>query len=408
MRTPLFIALSSLLTLTACGGSSSSPSSPGSNTPPTNNPPANNIDQNSVSSPNTRLEILSASDTPKSGSGQLKVLLTDAPNRQIDVAEVTITDVSVHRAGGAPYSILNEARTLNLLDFQNGVSTLLGDITLEAGRYTQIRLEVSEGWVESEGEGFAVFVPSGVVRINRPLDICADGEVEILLDFDAEKSLRFNPGLNQFRLQPVVNLADVSEQCPGENTDTNPEDESGNYEGPTGWLSLVVPAVDTETFDSLVTSLDDIRVHKSGIGQVSVLAETYNIDLLEADRQIAGETANDAGYTLLIPPVEVPSGSLSQIRLHLQPLIITDTEGRTLTLQLPADQDSESDGLKFFGDVEVCEGALTTVQWNLDLTTDSLNFETNDPVIRLHPVAEPLTIISSCEPMETPASPASP
>lgn len=393
MRTPLYIALSSLLTLAACGGGSSSSPSGSTDQPDTTS-------QSGVSSPDTRLEVLSGGNGATSGSGQLKVRLTDAPNRQIDVAEVTITDVSVHRTGGAPYSVLSEARTLNLLDFQNGVSTLLGDIDLEAGHYTQIRLEVSEGWVESEGEGFAVFVPSGVVRINRPLDICADGEVEVLLDFDAEKSLRYNPGQNQFRLQPVVKVAELSENCPAEETDN--EEESESYEGPTGWLSFVLPAVDTDVFDSLVTSLDDIRVHMPGIGQVSVLAEAYEVDLLEDERQLAGETAEDAGHTLLIPPVEVPSGSLSQVRLHLQPIIVTDTEGRTITLQLPADEGSEADGLKFFDTIEVCEDALTTVQWNLDLTGDSLDFEDGEPVITLHPVAEAPTIVSSCEPFESP------
>ena len=394
MRTSLSLLVFSLLTLGGCGGSSSSPSS-------TDTPTGNSgSEQNAVSSPDTQLTVMSSANAPSSGSGQLTVRLTDAPNRQIDVAEVTITDVSVHSPGGAPYSVLDEPRTLNLLDFQNGVSTLLGDISLAAGRYTQIRLEVSEGWVESEGEGFAVFVPSGVVRLNRPFDICSDGEVEILLDFDAEKSLRYNPGRNEFRLQPVVKVADLSEDCPAEETDTETEEESDSYEGPTGWLSFVVPAVNPEAFDSLVTSLDDIRVHMPGIGQVSVLAESYEIDLLEEERQIAGETAEDPSHTLLIPPVEVPAGPLSQVRLQLQPIIITDTEGRTITLQLPQETDSEGDGLKFFDTIEVCEDALTTVQWNLDLTADTLDFENGEPVITLHPVADDFLITSSCEAYE--------
>lgn len=394
MRTPLSLLLLSLLTLTGCGGSSSSPTS--SNDSPTGD---SGPEQTAVSSPNTQLTVMPNGSAPASGSGQLKIRLTDAPNRQIDVAEVTITDVSVHSPGAAPYSVLNEPRTLNLLDFQNGVSTLLGDINLAAGRYTQIRLEVSEGWVESEGEGFAVFVPSGVVRLNRPFDICADGEVEILLDFDAEKSLRYNPGRNEFRLQPVVKVADMSADCPAGDTEGD-EEPAENFEGPTGWLSFVLPAVDTEVFDSLVTSLDDIRVHMPGIGQVSVLAEAYEIDLLEEERQLAGETAEDTGYTLLVPPVEVPAGPLSQVRLQLQPIIVTDSEGRTITLQLPADEGSEADGLKFFDMIEVCEDALTTVQWNLDLSTDSLDFEDGEPVITLHPVADSVDILASCEPIE--------
>lgn len=396
MRTPLYLAVSSLLALAACGGGSSS--TPATSTPsptPVNgtNPPTDNTEP---TAPETRLLVLQ-SGGDANGSGQLKIRLTDAPNRQIDVAEVTITDVSAHSPGGAPYSVLSEPRTLNLLDFQNGVSTLLGDIDLAAGRYTQIRLEVSDGWVESEGEGFAVFVPSGVVRLNRPFDVCTDGEVEILLDFDAEKSLHYNPGLNQFRLQPVVKVASVSEDCPADPGDGS-EEEADEYDGATGWLSFVLPPIETELFDSLVTRIDDIRVHMPGIGQVSVLVEAYEINLLEEERQVAGDIAEDAGYTLFLPPVEVPSGALSQVRLQLQPIIVTDTEGRTITLQLPREADSEGDGLKFFDAIEVCEGKLTTVQWNPGL--NDLDFESSDPVIALHPVADNLKILASCEPME--------
>ncbi len=380
------------LLLAACGGGSSS------NQPEPDQPGLSGNTYAAVSGPRTHNQVLDGT-TATGGSATLRVHLTDAPNRDIEVAEVTISSVSVHSPGGPPYTVLSEPRTLDLLEYQNGLTTLLGEIDLEAGKYTQLRLEVSEGRVVSEGEEFSVFVPSGTVRINRPFDVCADGEVDIVVDFDARESLRYNPGKNEFRMQPVVKIDRVDSQCPDQ-PNGNGEESDKEYDGPLGWLAIVLPPVELDLFDSLVTTVDDIRVHDQGIGQVSVFAESYAVDLLEDERQLVDEETGEVTQTLLIPAVEVPAGSLNQVRLLFQPIIATDTEGRTITIKMPAEEDSEADGLKFFDEVQVCEGALTVMQWDLDLSSASLDFEHGEPVIVLHPVVQQVETPVVCQAIE--------
>lgn len=333
------------------------------------------------------------------GTASLRVHLTDAPNRDIESAVVTITEVSVHQPGGAPYSVLSEARTLDLLDYQNGVSTLLGEIALESGRYTQLRLAVGEGTVVSEGEEYSVFVPSGTVRLNRPFDVCANGEVDIVVDFDAKKSLRYNPGRDEFRMQPVVTIDSVTQDCPDSETDGEQGNDSGEYEGDLGWISVVMPAVETEFFSSLLTIVDDIRVHTEEGNQVSLLASEYAVDLLEPARQVMDDETGLVQHTVLVPPIEAPVGEMNLFRLLFQPIIVTDSEGRSITLELALDEDGDHDGASFFGNLEICEDALTVLKWDLDLTSSSLDFESDTAVLGIQPAIN-ANVISSCEPLE--------
>jgi hypothetical protein len=113
---------------------------------------------------------------------------------------------------------------------------------------------------------------------------------------------------------------------------------------------------------------------------------------------------------VLVPPVEVPAGELDQVRLFFQPIVATenttentaentDGEDRTISIKLPYSEDAEGDGLKFFGPIEVCEDALTILQWDLDLSPEGIDFE-NDEEIVLHPEIHDVDLPVTCEPFE--------
>ncbi|UTF59872.1 DUF4382 domain-containing protein [Gilvimarinus sp. DA14] len=399
MNRSLFaLIISSAAVLTACGGSSSGDSSAtaGSVTAPQD---SGVTATDGLDAPDTQAVLVpEAGESVSNDMTQLRIHLTDAPNPAIESAVVTIDSISVHTTGEAPFNVLSEPRTLDLLDYQNGLTTLMGELELPAGKYTQLRLSVSDGVVVSEDEEYDVFVPSGSVRVNRPFDLCAGGETDLVFDFDALKSLRYNKGKDEFMLRPVVKIDSVESDCPTEIVDDQEGDSETveTYSGPTGWLSFVVPAVETELFDSLVTTVDDIRVHDQGIGQVSVLAEAYDIDLLEAERQLEDGETGEVMQTMMIPPFEVPAGDLDQVRLMLQPIVATDAEGRSISFALPEAADLEEDGLKFFDQIEVCEDALTVVRWEYAFDASVIDFEVTDSEVKLHPVVQGVNLVEEC------------
>ena len=82
-----------------------------------------------------------------SGSGTLRVLMTDAPACGFNNVFVTVEKVRVHsdtnadtNAPGWADITLNPAQRIDLLSLTNGVLATLGQAVLPAGTYQQIRL----------------------------------------------------------------------------------------------------------------------------------------------------------------------------------------------------------------------------------------------------------------------------
>lgn len=395
----LFVLTLCLSVLAACGGGGGGAatigggSEGGGNFQPTTNPA-------SVAAPVTKILYLDNGASPAPGSDKpatVRFLMTDAPNNEIDSAVVTISDMTVHKTGGAFFSVLHGARTLDLMDLQNGVTALLGEAALEPGTYTQIRLAVAGGSVTSGGETYGVDVPGDTIKLNRNIDVCSGGNMEIVLDFDARESLKYNKGKKVYKMSPVVKVASVIADCPGGSGGPGGGEEKA-YTGPTGWLSVVIPPLPLDKITyTLKTAVDDLWVHDRGLGQLSIFTESYSVDFLDPGRQIA-DAAGKPLYTVLVPPVKVPSRELDQVRLLLQPIVATDGEGRSVTIKLPPDQDAESSGLKFFGSVKVCEDALTVLEWDIDLSPAGMTFGSTDAVVKLHPEIHGVNLRAVCMP----------
>lgn len=161
------------------------------------------------------------------GSGTLGVSLTDAPACGFDAVNVTVSKVRVHMgsdadedAGGWSEITLDPARKINLLDLTNGVLEYLGETTLPAGRYTQMRLvllansgssPVSNSVVLSSGTPsgeIALITPSAVqsgLKLIHGFDVAAGQRVDLVLDFDACKSV-VRLGNGGFLLKPVIKV----------------------------------------------------------------------------------------------------------------------------------------------------------------------------------------------------------
>ena len=181
--------------------------------------------------------VACGSPSSPSGSGTLRVMITDSPYSDASAVHVTFKELQIHPVegewvpvdfAGAPAT---ESRTCNLKKLE-GPFDVLGADALTAGRYTQVRLVVSEaflyfGGVET-GEpacattlapptGFtssaSLEIPSGEVKLNREFEVVADGITTIDLDFDGDRSITLT-GSNRYRMTPVIAIKGVSAPTP--------------------------------------------------------------------------------------------------------------------------------------------------------------------------------------------------
>ena len=188
------------------------------------------------------------------GPGTLKIRVTDQPPDGVTSIIVTVSsiEVNVSSEGGDSgwRTIIEEPRSFDLVELE-GVEEILGSATLEPGRYKQIRLEVAEAVITIFGNVRRADVPSQKLRIVGGFDVTSGETTVLTLDFDAEKSVVFRPGVGPL-LKSVVkllvrkegqSLAEASEvAAEGEET-TTPETPTTPEAGLTA-VRVVVPTPD--------------------------------------------------------------------------------------------------------------------------------------------------------------------
>ncbi len=165
-----------------------------------------------------------ATPVPASTMGTLAVSLTDAPACGFDAVNVTVNKVRVHQSATASDAdagwtdiVLSPAKKINLLNLTNGTLEALGQTSLAAGHYTQLRLVLDA----NTGTGLANSVvptggtaektldtPSGVqsgIKLVNEFDVAAGQKVDLVLDFDACKSV-LTKGNGTYALKPVIKV----------------------------------------------------------------------------------------------------------------------------------------------------------------------------------------------------------
>lgn len=160
-----------------------------------------------------------------SGTGVMRLSLTDAPACGYDQVNVTIQKVRVHQSSDAADSaagwsevVLNPARRIDLLTLTNGVLDELGQTSLPAGRYTQMRLVLAENdstsplansVVPTGGAEVALTTPSAQqsgLKFNVNMDVAANQVADFVIDFDACKSVVKRGNSGQYNLKPVISV----------------------------------------------------------------------------------------------------------------------------------------------------------------------------------------------------------
>lgn len=87
---------------------------------------------------------------PSKKPGYLSVYLTDAP-AAFDAVNITFSEISAHLDSDWVTIQLQSDSTVNLLDWTNGKSLILGSSEVPAGHYTQVRLKIKAAEIVVDG-----------------------------------------------------------------------------------------------------------------------------------------------------------------------------------------------------------------------------------------------------------------
>jgi len=133
------------------------------------------------------------SDLPD-GMGRLVVNITDPPV-PLENVEVSFENLEIHKAGGSWIIIPMENDTFQLLDL-DGVTELLASHIVEAGIYTQIRLDVAtvQIWVTGDETPHEARVPSGTIKLVGSFEVTEGEQTEVTVDINGAKSVETGTG----------------------------------------------------------------------------------------------------------------------------------------------------------------------------------------------------------------------
>lgn len=155
--------------------------------------------------------------------GTLSIAITDAPSCGYDEVNITIEKIRVNQSssaedtdGGWSEIVLTPARRIDLLSLTNGVLEELGQVSLPAGRYSQLRLVLASNSgtsppansvIPTDGDETELTTPSAQqsgLKLNVNMEVPAGQVADYVLDFDACKSVVRRGNSGQYNLKPVI------------------------------------------------------------------------------------------------------------------------------------------------------------------------------------------------------------
>ncbi len=233
--------------------------------------------------------------TPPNNQGTLVVSLTDAPAVFQEV-NITFSEISAH-IDGEWVAVRSEPITVNLLEWNNGQSIVIGTAEVPAGQYTQIRLKIDEAEVVVNGQTHPVTVPSGAqtgLKFISQFTINEGSTFELIIDFDASRSIVTTgppDNTNGYMLKPTIRVVPKAITGSISGIVTNPKD-----------VPVAYAMADADTVTStLVDTLGGafmLAFLPEGFYTVSI-QDTLGRSFQQDDVQVVAGTDNDLGMITL-------------------------------------------------------------------------------------------------------------
>lgn len=155
----------------------------------------------------TILTSCESEPTTSNGTSKMNVHLTDAPG-MYDEVNVDVQDVVVIYDDSNRVQLTTiTPGVYNLLDFNNGLDTLIASEDLPSGRVNQIRLILGmNNSVMIDSTIYELKTPSGQtsgLKINFQTELIDGVTYDVTLDFDASRSV-VERGNGKYNLKPVI------------------------------------------------------------------------------------------------------------------------------------------------------------------------------------------------------------
>ncbi|MEJ6020698.1 DUF4382 domain-containing protein [Ramlibacter sp. PS4R-6] len=164
--------------------------------------------------------------SPSNAEATMRFAITDAPACGYDHVWVTVEKVRVHTSGSAADAdagwtelAVTPARRVDLLTLTNGVLEELGSTPLAPGHYSQVRLVLAANTAGAATPANAVQPTGGAVvplstpsgqqsglKLQANVDVAAGQMADLVLDFDACRSVVKAGNSGQYNLKPVVSV----------------------------------------------------------------------------------------------------------------------------------------------------------------------------------------------------------
>ena len=241
-------------------------------------------------------------------TGTATMNITDAPVDDQNVLGVHVAFDAVHyKPASSDWVVeeLNETRVINLLDLQDGNSTLLTSQTeLPTGRINQVRFVINEAktLIELKDEGnVSLTVPSGEEKVVGGFVVPAGGDVNITADFDVRKSLVLDN--NKYSIKPTIKIVDNSQ---------------------VGEVSGTVSNIDANTTVIIYAYADETFNEGQELANDFANAATSS-DATDGNYTLAWLAAGT--YDLVVVEVDT-TGDITSIRGVVQDVVITE-DGKT-------------------------------------------------------------------------------
>lgn len=142
------------------------------------------------------------------GSTPVKVRMTDAPGNFQEV-NVDITGVEFKVNGGTTVNLNVNPGIYNLLDYVNGIDTLIASANVPSGTLSQVRLILGpNNSVMVDSVMYPLSTPSAMqsgLKLNVHATLTPGVLYELLLDFDANQSIVLE-GNGEYKLKPVIRV----------------------------------------------------------------------------------------------------------------------------------------------------------------------------------------------------------
>jgi len=149
----------------------------------------------------------------KEGESRMTVKMVDAPG-DFQQVNVEVLQVQVNHDGQGWINLPTTVGIYDLLTLQNDVSATLVNVgTLPSGHLNQFRMILGdENSVMVDSLYYPLATPSAQqsgLKINLNTDFAPNSTYEVLLDFDAEKSI-VTEGNGSYSLKPVIKVLSIN------------------------------------------------------------------------------------------------------------------------------------------------------------------------------------------------------